>query len=317
MVRGMTQDELVEELEQFRAELVRLDKAKATVDAYMYRAGRFVRWRRDARRASTSEGAVDADLVAYESHANAAHDNSVTSWTFIDGARRFVAFLNGDYPAGRHERSAPVAARESRAVPICPPPIDLRGVEAARKKYREIEPRDLFYRAAVDLVDRAWPGSTGPLSLGEALAVLLFTWNKAYYQFRPPDKDHIERLEHLVDRHLRIITTLRGVRLSSRTANAGDLAPLFEDFELLLGPVGAAKALHVLAPTLFPIWDRTIANAYRCALTSRGTNATKYLRFMELTAQQCDRLEASGDSPADLVKALDEWNYVNFTRKGG
>lgn len=35
------------------------------------------------------------------------------------------------------------------------------------------------------------------------------------------------------------------------------ICDLFRDFEQL-GPVGAAKALHLLAPNVFPLWDRAV-----------------------------------------------------------
>jgi len=42
---------------------------------------------------------------------------------------------------------------------------------------------DLFYRAATELVSLALEGKTS-LSVAEALAVLLQTWNKIFYQYR-------------------------------------------------------------------------------------------------------------------------------------
>ena len=69
-----------------------------------------------------------------------------------------------------------------------------------------------------------------------------------------------------------------------------------------------------MASGFFPIWDRTIATAYRCRPSTAGINAERYVRFMTQTAEQCERLRLAGDAPADLVKALDEWNYVTYTR---
>jgi hypothetical protein len=92
---------------------------------------------------------------------------------------------------------------------------------------------------------------------------------------------------------------------------------VFDEFDTLLGPVGAAKALHLLAPAFFPIWDRTIAPKYRCGLGNRGTNGRRYIRFMRLTAALCASLGPSGTRLVDVVKAIDEWNCVTFTRRNG
>jgi len=65
---------------------------------------------------------------------------------------------------------------------------------------------------------------------------------------------------------------------------------LLGDFEKVLGPVGAAKALHLLAPQFFPLWDRAIAKTYGLPLRERGKNADRYRRFIEITKQQYETL---------------------------
>jgi hypothetical protein len=62
-------------------------------------------------------------------------------------------------------------------------------VKAARDSFETNEPRDLFYRVATELVDLALRGATS-LTVAEALAVLLQTWNKTYYQYRKFDNAH-------------------------------------------------------------------------------------------------------------------------------
>ena len=54
----------------------------------------------------------------------------------------------------------------------------------AHDVFRAHESRDLFYRAAITLVGLAKAGTTD-LTVGEALAVLLRTWNSAYGSTRP------------------------------------------------------------------------------------------------------------------------------------
>ena len=184
----------------------------------------------------------------------------------------------------------------------------------AREQYHEIEPRDLFYRAATDLLARAREDGSD-LKLGEALAVLLYTWNRAYYQYHPPGPAHITAIEDMLATNTRTLAGLRARSLHTLDdADAAVIEPLFSQFEKLLGPVGAAKALHLLAPRWFPIWDRKIAATYIGILQMRGTNAKRYVRFMTNTAAQCRALEGRAGSPPDPVKALDEWNYVRLTR---
>jgi len=64
------------------------------------------------------------------------------------------------------------------------PTPTLQEIKAARAVFEERESRDLFYQAAAELVDLAMRGQTA-LNLAEALAVLLQTWNKAFYRSHP------------------------------------------------------------------------------------------------------------------------------------
>jgi hypothetical protein len=187
----------------------------------------------------------------------------------------------------------------------------------ARVRYREIEARDLFYRAATDLVGRALDDPSSPLTLGEAVSVLLFTWNSAFYRYHPPTVDLVDRIEDLVRSRRPELDRWRQAELQPAEipGETAEILATFTAFEMLLGPVGAAKALHLLAPGFFPIWDRKIATAYRCGLGKAGTNGDRYVRFMSHAAEQCQRLRAGHRGPADLVKALDEWNYVTYTRR--
>ena len=88
---------------------------------------------------------------------------------------------------------------------------------------------------------------------------------------------------------------------------------LFEDFEHTLGPVGAAKALHLLAPHVFPLWDRAIAAAYRLPLGPKGTNGLRYWRFVQVVKEQVPRLGSLAASGCNPLKLLDECNYGRFT----
>jgi len=78
-------------------------------------------------------------------------------------------------------------------------PLKIQDLKLARRTFEENEPRDLFYRAATELVDLAIKKEV-KLTLGEALAVLLQTWNKAYYQYHPFDKQHFNDIENLLEK---------------------------------------------------------------------------------------------------------------------
>jgi hypothetical protein len=194
--------------------------------------------------------------------------------------------------------------------------LTVSDLKKAHSIFRTKEPRDLFYRAATELVRLALEDSNSSLPVADALAVLLQTWNSAYYRFRKPDmKNHYRRIDSVYDKHRK---TLSSVRCRTIEDLHDDEKPIikniFRDFEVVLGPVGAAKALHLLAPSFFPIWDRAVATKYKVTLGEAGTNANRYWRFMEIARFQCLKLKGKISDSANLLKRIDEYNYCKFSR---
>ena len=92
------------------------------------------------------------------------------------------------------------------------------------------------------------------------------------------------------------------------------VSSLFQAFENLLGPVGAAKALHLLAPRLFPLWDRHIAKAYGLTLGNARSNGDHYWRFMLIAQDQCRDLNRQDPGCQNPLKSIDEYNYCEYTK---
>jgi hypothetical protein len=191
----------------------------------------------------------------------------------------------------------------------------IQGIKAARQAFERNEPRDLFYRAATELVTLALDGKTS-LTVAEAVAVLLQTWNKMFYQYRRFDSRHFTDIERLIREHLSILISFRKRCIRDLTQeDESEVVDVFKAFEKVLGPVGAAKCLHLLAPRFFPLWDRAIAEAYGLPLGQKGGNAQRYRRFMGIVkgqVQRLDREQAIGRNP---LKAIDEYNYCKYTKR--
>jgi hypothetical protein len=194
------------------------------------------------------------------------------------------------------------------------PTPTLQELKAARTAFEEREPRDLFYRAATELVGLALRGET-KLTLTEALAVLLQTWNSMFYRFHPFDSQHFADLQRVVEGHHQELANVRNRSIESFSEEDEAKAKgLFSDFEEVLGPVGAAKCLHLLAPRFFPLWDQAIAKAYGLPLRKRGQNASLYLHFMRIAKLQCQAFPDEGAIGHLPLKALDEYNYCKYTK---
>jgi hypothetical protein len=194
----------------------------------------------------------------------------------------------------------------------------IEDVRQAHEWFEEYEPRALFYRAATELLRLAVEeDQKSPLSSAEAVAVLLRTWNEAFYRFKKKtfNKDHLAAIEGLLADHKPMLEGFRQRSIGTlRDDDAPAVKSMFGKFEAELGTVGAAKCLHLLAPSFFPLWDRAIAErGYGFALTKAGENAENYWKFMNFTGEQCQRLGCElGPNP---LKALDEYNYWKYSRR--
>jgi len=190
----------------------------------------------------------------------------------------------------------------------------IQDIEAARLAFEANEPRDLFYRAATELVALALGGKTS-LSVAEALAVLLQTWNKMFYQYRRFDSRHFADIERLIRDHHSILITFRQRSIQSlNQEDESKVVRVFKAFEEVLGPVGAAKCLHLLAPCFFPLWDRAIAAAYGLPLRQKARNAERYRRFMEILKEQVQSFDGEQVIGRNPLKAIDEYNYRRHTK---
>jgi hypothetical protein len=190
-------------------------------------------------------------------------------------------------------------------------PLQLSKVQNARTNFIAGEPRNLFYLVATELMDLSRRRVT-TVTVAQALAVLLQTWNVSYYRFRGKfSAEDLTKIEALLNDHLVELEKYRERSIATlESSELDNLRTLFGHFEAVLGPVGAAKTLHLLAREFFPLWDRAIAKAYRVKCNTDG-----YITFMGIAKSQCGELKDHGAPWPDLLKAVDEYNYCTFTLK--
>lgn len=185
----------------------------------------------------------------------------------------------------------------------------IQDLDQTHKKFETIEPRALFYRTSIELVDLAIQDKT-KLKFAEAIAVLLQTWNVSYYRFRPFNEEHFSKIQGLLENNQCIVTELRQRNIESFCDEDAKLVKdIFQKFENVLGKTGAAKCLHLLAPRFFPLWDTEIANAYDL----EGSDSERYYCFMKITKDQVVSLGGEKAVGRNPLKALDEYNYCEYT----
>jgi len=187
----------------------------------------------------------------------------------------------------------------------------------AHEIFLENESRDVFYRAALELVDLS-KGKKISLTLEEVISVLLQTWNMMFYRFQKEhfNEEHFKKLADLLNTHDDFLNLLKDRSIEDlQNLDENNIKDLFHDFECTLGPVGAAKCLHLLTPKFFPLWDRRIAkHGYGLYIKKIGQNKEIYYEFMQRQMEECNRLKSEKSLGMNPLKALDEYNYCKYTK---
>lgn len=193
-------------------------------------------------------------------------------------------------------------------------------IRHARELFARYERRNNVYlRVQPQVTEGLHLGS----DLGDVLAAtacedLLMAWNWDYLRFHPTKVRTLGAdLVTLIRSHRHNLQTYQRRRLERlSTKDRQRVERLFTAFEDVLGRTGAAKVLHLLAPEFFPLWDANIRRAY--GMEPRPvrfqTYAHAYSSFMEITCEQRESLPPEMAAAPDVLKAIDEYNYVTCTK---
>lgn len=191
---------------------------------------------------------------------------------------------------------------------------------AGYESFRGHDPRDAMYKVATFLVSHFF-GNFREMSNG--LGVLLLTWNQGYYRYGGLSFDE---LEECLQNNWDTIKFFRNKEvLSLSESDRGRVKDLFDKFLIALqridnkgsdtrSPVAVAKALHLLAPGFFPLWDHEIALAYRCNYSKKP--ADKYLLFCDKMKTVAEAVKNYDNIPKDvtILKLIDEYNFAKYTK---
>jgi len=196
-------------------------------------------------------------------------------------------------------------------------------LERGYRAFQQHEHRDSMYKVATFLVEH-FLGN--PSEMADGLGVLLLTWNQAHFRYGSFDFDELERC---IASNLDLLAGYRKRNILSYSPDDDQaITALFQQFLLALricegsktgarSPVAVAKALHLLAPDFFPLWDDKIARVYECNYSNSSQPAKKYLTFMGKMKQIAQALQESvnaKETGKTLLKLIDEYNYAKYTK---
>ena len=194
--------------------------------------------------------------------------------------------------------------------------MNVSELKAGYKAFQDREVRDAMYKTASFLVKHFWGN---PREMADGLGVLLLTWNQAFYRYGLLD---FSALENCIVRNQQTLDSFRNRNILSYTPDDDNVINrLYKEFLEALqiadgkakgrrSPVAVAKALHLLAPAFFPLWDDKIARAYDCHY--------QYSPFMQKMKTLTEVLEPAVDlqgTGKTLLKLIDEYNYAKFTKQ--
>ncbi len=178
------------------------------------------------------------------------------------------------------------------------------------------EPRGPIYFEALQIVQENW-GNSNHMALG--IQRLIRSWNRFFANF------DLDKLRNCLEKNMLVLSNFRNRNISTLSDDDSEsIKNLFNQFLDALkrtrdntkSPVSVAKALSLLAPHFFPIWDSNIAFAYNCLYVLVDFADDSYIRFCRKMKLMSERIHHCAPNPDDrsLLKRIDEYNYSKYTR---
>jgi len=209
-----------------------------------------------------------------------------------------------------------------RRNPISVPRVPLSEIETSCRTYEELGQWDSVYRIATTLVSQGFGEPKDVSKTVDGLIVLLWIRNQQFYG---PNGFDEPAMRQLLIRNESLLDNLRNRDINSfGNQNYDDetvermfielLHPLRKDRKR--SPVSVAKALHLLAPDFFPLWDAAIATNWTCPFGSQSrigyvVFCHRMKEFAEPLVEEMTAPSSPWLSKKTLVKRIDEYNYVN------
>jgi hypothetical protein len=188
------------------------------------------------------------------------------------------------------------------------------------RAFEKHEKRDSMYKVATFLIKHFWES---PREMTDALGVLLFTWNHAFYRYGLFDYD---KLENCIKDNIQKLADFRKRNiLSFKKDDEEYIKELFDSFHKALqisegkskgksSSVAVSKALHLLAPAFLPLWDYEIAQAYHCYYNQNP--AEEYIKFCKIAKKFAEIVQDyTTTTNKTLLKQIDEYNYSKYTQE--
>lgn len=181
------------------------------------------------------------------------------------------------------------------------------------------EPRAFCYDLATQFITQAKgisiEGWYEDINTIKGVLLLLYTWNFAAKETKKLNYQNVGHLIRITKNDLKFLE-----KYSIRTADNASwdaIKRVFDQFRNLLGQTGASKALSLLNPELFLMWDTAIRKRLKRQLIPgimNGESGEYYVIFMKGIQKIIEEYHIAEKLSQNSViaKKLDEYNYVRI-----
>ncbi len=190
-------------------------------------------------------------------------------------------------------------------------------IQTAHRLFMENEVRGFIYPLAL---------SERKHSVVNAILLLLWVWNADAYREIPRSKgqflkDHKYELEEAIKWIAAECTALltEDLRSINIRQHRNLILGCFKRFNQIerIGPTGTSKALHIINPHLFMLWDQYIRKAYGCNSDAAPLDYLEFTQLMQrlsedITPAKWGSICGKCDG-VSVPRLLDQYNYVRYT----
>jgi len=181
------------------------------------------------------------------------------------------------------------------------------------------EPRAFCYELATQFINRA--KDTAPdnwyedINTIKGVLLLLYTWNFAAKETK---KLNFQNVHELIRNNKNDLKLLEKYSISTADDAVWDMIKgVFDQFRSLLGQTGASKALSLLNPELFVMWDTAIRKRLKRELIPgimNGENGEHYVIFLKGIKRILEEYRIAEKLPqySVVAKKIDEYHYVTI-----
>ncbi len=186
-------------------------------------------------------------------------------------------------------------------------------------EFQQEESRYFCYEIARELISKAKHNNDWyeDINTTKGVLLLLFTWN---FAARKTKKINFNNTRQLIKDNKNALKILEKYSIENVNEEAWHLIKnVFEKFKIVFGQTGASKALSLLNPKLFVMWDTKIRKYLNKEIIpgiDNGGKTEHYIIFLKGIQKIISDYKLKEKLPPNSIvaKKIDEYNYIKIIK---